>query len=342
MGIVCCSNQDVGILNIQPMIPLIPTEEASLDEQKIVKIQSSIRRYLAKSKQKQKPGASETTAVQEKSNMSEQIVSIIEMIPKDAQKVDWPLNLLQAVQNKLKELPPLVELAQQCYLLSDGCYYQGPFVNYQKEGFGRQIDMDGSLYEGTFKNNVKQGKGRQISCDGSVYEGNFDDNEYDGYGEFQDSYGFVYKGEWKQSLFNGEGLEINEQFQYKGAYKLGHRTGYGEIIYVDGNKYMGEFQKNRYEGLGIFLYADGRKYEGGWMNNQMHGKGTFFWPDGRKYTGNYHLDQKEGFGEFLFENGSSYRGMWKQGKQHGHGAMISELGDQREGEWVEGRRIKWR
>lgn len=57
-------------------------------------------------------------------------------------------------------------------------------------------------------------------------------------GEFRYPDGSVYNGQWNEH---------------------GHRHGYGNLVFPDGNKYWGFFDNGLYGGLGVMAFQDGSR-----------------------------------------------------------------------------------
>lgn len=61
-------------------------------------------------------------------------------------------------------------------------FYLGSWLNDQKSGFGKEIDLLGNVYEGSFKEDKYHGFGKYIYKDGVVYSGKFEKGMKWGYG----------------------------------------------------------------------------------------------------------------------------------------------------------------
>lgn len=67
---------------------------------------------------------------------------------------------------------------------------------------------------------------------------------------------------------------------YRGFWKRGSKTGFGEYFYNNGDRYKGYWLNNEKNGKGIYFYNDFCEYRGTFLNNQKHGKGIYIDSDG--------------------------------------------------------------
>jgi hypothetical protein len=109
------------------------------------------------------------------------------------------------------------------YLLADGSYYSGDWVNNKREGSGKFKSSDGSLYIGDWVNNKMDGKGKYTTTDGDIYEGYYKDNMRNGQGVYSYKIGSqksVESGVFKNDMFFtgtktsnlGKGITIESEF----------------------------------------------------------------------------------------------------------------------------------
>lgn len=100
-------------------------------------------------------------------------------------------------------------MKQGLYKYQDGRVYDGDWVNFKKEGFGKFYYPDRRYYEGVFKEDKRHGKGILKWPDGRVYEGEFVADKMHGNGQFvqngQVSEGIFENGKYKK----GSGSVIN-------------------------------------------------------------------------------------------------------------------------------------
>ena len=102
----------------------------------------------------------------------------------------------------------------------DGTDYNGPIVNYKREGNGEYTYPDGTVYQGSWRDNRKEGEGVYRFSNGDSFSGSFRDGHRTG------------KYEWKEL-----GFEILE-----GVYDNGGLMG-GKIFDRATNKVMGSVNK---------------------------------------------------------------------------------------------------
>ena len=117
-------------------------------------------------------------------------------------------------------------------------------------------------------------------------------------------------------------------------------TGFGTILYPNGDVYTGHWQKDPSgktlgwrEGDGTLEFRTGEKYEGAFHEDRMQGKGvyTFAAPppagegragEGRRevrYEGDFYADKINGYGTMFFDNGDRHEGFWTDNRSHGLG-----------------------
>lgn len=58
-----------------------------------------------------------------------------------------------------------------------GCFYEGSWVNGEKEGIGRMQYSNGNVYVGSFKNGVKSGKGCVLNSRGKILKEVFENKK---------------------------------------------------------------------------------------------------------------------------------------------------------------------
>ena len=86
-------------------------------------------------------------------------------------------------------------------------------------------------------------------ADGSIYTGDVVDDVREGYGEMRFDNGDVYSGEWKNDTMTGQGKlkyhegNIYKYDEYDEQMINGRRSGYGTMIWSNGEKYIGEWRK---------------------------------------------------------------------------------------------------
>lgn len=335
---LCCkrkSNIDIDLIDIN-------NQEIMNNVQKLIKIQSQIRKHLIRKKTKKTlldfpfsmrrvPGVIVDKNYLSKSEKINQKLS------------DLISNLEKLELNDREELLSInSELQDFALIYPDNTFYKG-FLNksWKKEGFGLLHLPDGSKYEGYFKNDKMNGKGRLINSEGFYYEGEFKSNRADGYGKYVNLNGTSYKGFWRDDKQNGYGEEFfSDGSKYEGNYFNGKKTGKGKFNWPGNSFYEGDFENNDLQGFGEYHWKDGRIYFGDWKKNKMEGIGLFVWPDNKKYIGSYRNDKKNGYGIFSWPDGKCFEGEWAEGKQNGFGIFKSKYGI-KIGEWRNGEKLRW-
>ncbi|XP_067271861.1 ankyrin repeat and MYND domain-containing protein 1 [Pseudorasbora parva] len=100
---------------------------------------------------------------------------------------------------------------------SDGCKYEGEFVNNLKHGTGVFTWANGEFYKGSFFKDYRHGKGMYSWPDGSKYTGNFYLNQKEGFGV----------------------QVFPDRSTFEGLYHADERFGPGIMTYLDGRQDVG-------------------------------------------------------------------------------------------------------
>ncbi len=87
------------------------------------------------------------------------------------------------------------------FLFPNGDKYEGDFVDFHLNGFGKYIDARGNIYIGNFKNDKFNGKGMFTRSDGTKYIGEFVDGRRNGLGTQWYSETYKEKGKWENDRF---------------------------------------------------------------------------------------------------------------------------------------------
>jgi hypothetical protein len=86
--------------------------------------------------------------------------------------------------------------------------------------------------------------------------------------------------------------------KYTGEFdEKGHKNGYGEIVYKNGDVYEGDWKDDRKHGYGKMKYSNGNFYEGDWKNDRKHGFGMMNYSDGNTYEGDWVEDMRHRIGK---------------------------------------------
>ncbi len=147
-----------------------------------------------------------------------------------------------------------------------------------------------------------------------------------------------WSGACEEGYASGQGAVVmlkdgKKLYETNANYISGKITGYGEMIFSDGNKYMGEYKNGKRNGRGVLTSADGNKYAGEFNDDQMHGKGIISFKDGSNYVGDMKNDASNGLGIDNYANGDMYIGEFKVSKKNGQGVYVSKDGNLKEGVW---------
>ena len=205
--------------------------------------------------------------------------------------------------------------------------YEGQFVEGQKNGYGKEIDITTfggverrkSSLEGQWKNNVIV-EGTSIDGRGYKYIGKFVDSRHHGLGKQFDSNGKI----TKEGLFSG-GVFFGGCSKY---YESNCNNGTGTFYYPNGSRYIGEWKNGKRHGKGrIVKYSgiidkkwsfNGSEYNGEWKNDKEDGVGTLIGVDfDSKYIGEWKNGKRHGKGRYIFMGVFDYEGEWENGKMHG-------------------------
>lgn len=111
---------------------------------------------------------------------------------------------------------------------------------------------------------------------------------------------------------------------YKGHCKAGLRNGQGCNVWSNQQVYTGEWVQGQREGRGTHTWPDGRTVTGAWIEGHLHGRVFFSWPDGASYDGDTVRGQKQGRGTQTWNDGRVYAGQYWAGYEHGVG-MLTEV-----------------
>lgn len=334
-------------------------------EKNLIKIQSSIRRFLTKKKFSSDliPGkkVKENFSLDylkdfpkiikkiEEKNIELRIKNLkdkknLEGENEEEEKITKNDSLILSNKNiNNNNNPKEKDLKYFCIHYQNNSLYKGFFNKFWKKN-GQGIffsEQEGIKYKGQFIDNEFSGHGSLTSKEGFYYEGEFVKNKATGYGIYYNIDGTCYKGSWIDDLQNGKGEELYaDGSKFEGDFKNGKKNGQGIFIWPGSSYYKGHFVDNEISGKGKYYWKDGRMFSGFWVKNKMEGLGIFLWPDGKNYKGCYSEDKKNGYGVFSWPEDRLYEGEWKSGKQEGFGYFCSK-DNIRLGEWSNGQKIRW-
>ena len=211
-------------------------------------------------------------------------------------------------------------------------YYIGYFKNGEKNGEGILFDKyDNIIYEGEFKNNKMNGKGILYNNNEIKYEGNFVDNEFDGNGKLIKENGSYYIGEFKKGLENGKGQKFrkNGSLMEEGYYIEGYLEGKGKKIFDNNDYYIGEFKKGLFHGKGELFNVNNNLIEkGNYENDCLEGQGKRILDGNKYYEGQFKKGLYNGNGKICDANDKLvYEGDFINGKYDGNGKLFYDNGN---------------
>ena len=137
--------------------------------------------------------------------------------------------------------------------------YEGEYLNFKKNGLGKEYYFDKLIFEGEYLNGKRwNGKGYDIN------------NQ------------FAYE------LNNGKGYVKAYESRFEGEFLYGERNGKGKEYDFDGKLFEGNYINNVKSGRGKEYYFNGQlEYEGDYLNGKRNGKGKEYYEDGiLKFEGN--------------------------------------------------------
>lgn len=203
-------------------------------------------------------------------------------------------------------------LEYKVFQMTDGSVYKG-FVQWGTLTPSGQGEMSGNVfsYIGSFKNGEFDGQGTityhtvpQMGHNAVYqYEGGFRMGKY--YGAGRARYHVPPNAVYPQARASS---------YYEGGWREGLKTGYGTMIFANGQKYVGGWNKDMEDGYGTWTMNQSQcpRYEGGWKNGVWEGNGRYYGADGTcEYEGGYKCGKKDGNGAFLASDGRLYTGYWQ-------------------------------
>lgn len=156
------------------------------------------------------------------------------------------------------------------------------------------VYRNGDSYSGEFRNSKAHGRG--------TFNYNLTDTE------FADS---CQNSQFRSRL-------IRAQSNYTGQFSNSSISGYGRLIFPNGDVYSGDFVNNIISGRGSFRSAStNSEYIGDWSNGQFNGFGLLYYANGDVYEGNWICGKQSGRGEMTYHNGDIFRGTLIDGQQTG-------------------------
>ena len=202
--------------------------------------------------------------------------------------------------------------------------YEGGYLNYERNGKGREYCLDFKLrFEGEYLNGKKwSGKGYYYTISGG-YSEIYELKDGKGYiKEYNFDRNLIYEGEYLNGERNGKGKEYNpgeKEPRFEGEYLNGKKNGKGKEYYdyKDGKvRFEGEYFIGERNGKGKEYDYDGTlKYEGEYLNGQRNGKGKEFYIKNQLiFDGEYLYDAKIK-GKYYVNNRLEYEGEFRYNKK---------------------------
>lgn len=140
---------------------------------------------------------------------------------------------------------------------------------------------------------------------------------------------YSYTGNFINGKKDGDGVYVQDNFNYKGKFSEDQPNGKGRLSLFDSHGrediyegiFLGEFKN----GKGAIQYSDGSNFEGEWRNFKKEGEGYLVYPNGDFFKGNFHNDLLHGNGEMhLRSQKLIIQGHWKDSKKDGDMILTDE------------------
>ena len=200
-------------------------------------------------------------------------------------------------------------------------YFEGEYVNGEKNGKGKEYEKGGLIFEGEYKNGKKNGKGKEYYNDEILlFEGEYKN----GFRAKGKEYYFHTHHENK-NRFRGRGKEYyfhthhENKLYFEGDYKSGIKwngKGYdenGKIIFeiTNGKGFIIEYYNNynNQESLDLMEYYNRSslgnviKFEGEYLNGEKNGKGKEFNDHGKLlFEGEYKNGERSNGKEYYYQD----------------------------------------
>jgi len=179
---------------------------------------------------------------------------------------------------------------------NDHSEYDGDWRDGLPHGMGNFKAANQEVYEGDFKEGKKEGRGRKIFLNYDIYDGEWLDDIicgqgtmiYGSYSPDEDNLKPKYVGEWKNNMRDGFGImRFEDESVYEGDWIANKRHGKGKLKMIfmtpEGEKqhmtYEGQFQNDNISGYGVMIWSNGDVYKGEWENGKRQGRGQLKFKD---------------------------------------------------------------
>ena len=160
---------------------------------------------------------------------------------------------------------------------------------------------------------------------------------------------FINNDPTKEAIYTGSINHFNQRHglgQMKephctkiGTWKNNSFTGWGRIIYNNGQVFEGKFENGKLNGKGVYKYKD-NLYIGDFVNSIRQGKGILI-NKRYRYHGQFNKGKIDGYGKIIFyennEGQGEYEGFFKDNIIEGKGIMKWKNGNVYEGEMKNGK-----
>uniref|UniRef100_A0A8C5WAY0 MORN repeat containing 1 n=1 Tax=Leptobrachium leishanense TaxID=445787 RepID=A0A8C5WAY0_9ANUR len=199
-----------------------------------------------------------------------------------------PMALKKASRHYAGEVKKQLRHGYGVYIYSNSFFrYEGEWKNGKKHGRGKFLLKDGSYYEGEFMDGEITGNGLQYwASSGNTYSGDFQNGEPHGFGVMQYKDGGKYEGEFVLGIREGHGLLLDRDGQtYKGGFHKNKKNGEGQLSFRNGDTFEGDWLLDKRQGHGLLRCANGTIYEGQWRNDVFSGQGCMIHGSGVIYDG---------------------------------------------------------
>lgn len=329
--------------------------------ERIIKIQSIMKRFLSKLKFNRRVGLQKLALKEyfrtqgvlcEKDNVDIYIHPIVKKIESQIIKKEGIYNNPNIPNNILEDISyqPFYSLEMPCtYLIENkeenNLYNKSYFENKETTNNSTPNNefesnlIRKSVYKGHWSlDKKKYGYGILINSEGSKYEGLFRNGKLDGRGRYITIKGDFFDGNFSNGSTNGFGIFIHPDGSiYKGNWMNDLPWGEGEEWSSDGSYYKGDFFQGKKFGIGEFKWKDGAIYLGGIKNDLLNGDGIYTWSDGRRYKGFWQENNMHGYGVLENPDGTKYEGYFEINKKHGKGKYWYNKEKYYEGQWINGK-----
>lgn len=197
---------------------------------------------------------------------------------------------------------------------------------------------NGDIFYGILVESLRTGFGELRTKEGDILKGQWKMDRLNGVGKISYSNGREFIGSFIEGVKHGIGKLTIGQKSYKGEFKDGKRTGYGEFNESNFEIRKGKFENGEHNNYGeIELKNTGNVYKGYFKNGKPNGPGIET-TDEEEFTGEYQNGKKHGFGKIIEKSGFTFAGSFKFGEKTGFGLDKSPEGDSYAGELLRGRK----